>query len=239
MNIILFSADEVQLPLPCGDRRARHILQVLRLTPGASFDAGLVDGPRGKGTLQAVEANALRLSFTWQEEPPPLPPVYLLVGLPRPQTARDILREASSLGVSRIEFVRTEKSETGYARSSVWAPTEIERLVLAGTAQAFCTRRPQVRHGGSLGEAIAALPPAGLRAALDNYEATIPLADVAAPPRASVALALGAERGWSPGEREILRASGFVLAHLGSRVLRTETACIAALALLKAKCGWP
>ncbi|MBP7483295.1 MAG: RsmE family RNA methyltransferase, partial [Lacunisphaera sp.] len=54
----------------------------------------------------------------------------------------------------------------------------------------------------------------------------------------SAVLALGAERGWSAAERTLLRASGFTFTHLGERVLRTETACIAALTLLKAKLGW-
>jgi RsmE family RNA methyltransferase len=47
-------------------------------------------------------------------------------------------------------------------------------------------------------------------------------------------LALGPERGWGPRDREQLRAAGFSLAHLGSRVLRLETAVVAALTLAKA-----
>src|SRR5882757_6396441 len=89
VNIILFRSPEVELPLPRQDPRARHILAVLRRRPGDTFDAGLVNGPRGKGTLVAVEAERLVLSFAWGESPPPLNPLTLLLGLPRPQTARD------------------------------------------------------------------------------------------------------------------------------------------------------
>ena len=53
----------------------------------------------------------------------------------------------------------------------------------------------------------------------------------------SATLALGAERGWSAAERELLLQQGFLFVHLGERVLRTETACIAAITLLKAKLG--
>ncbi|HEY1848006.1 MAG TPA: RsmE family RNA methyltransferase, partial [Opitutaceae bacterium] len=49
-----------------------------------------------------------------------------------------------------------------------------------------------------------------------------------------LALAFGPERGWSGAERDLLRARGFTLAHLGTRVLRTETAVVAALAIAKA-----
>jgi RsmE family RNA methyltransferase len=45
-------------------------------------------------------------------------------------------------------------------------------------------------------------------------------------------LAVGAERGWSGDEREQLRANGFTLKHLGQRVLRVETAVVAALGIL-------
>ncbi|WP_415911029.1 16S rRNA (uracil(1498)-N(3))-methyltransferase [Oleiharenicola sp. Vm1] len=50
-------------------------------------------------------------------------------------------------------------------------------------------------------------------------------------------LALGPERGWGPRDRAQLRATGFAFAHLGARVLRLETAVIAALALAKSARG--
>lgn len=237
MNIILFSASEVQLPLSRNDSRARHILKVLRRRPGESFDAGLLNGPRGKGTLAAVGDEALHLTFVWGPEPPPLAPIHLIIGLPRPQTARDILREGAALGVTSLDFVRTEKAEPGYADSSLWRSREWETLLIAGAAQAFCTRLPAVRHGHSLAEAIDALPSACTRVALDNYESPDPLGRLDLPAPAPVALALGAERGWSAAERGLLLRRGFLSAHLGERVLRTETACIAAVAVLKAKLG--
>jgi len=57
-------------------------------------------------------------------------------------------------------------------------------------------------------------------------------------PPAAVVLALGPERGWSPAERDLLRSEGFALAHLGPRVLRAETAAVAAVAIVKSRLGW-
>src|SRR5450432_406299 len=94
VNIILFHPPEVELPLPRRDPRAVHLLAVLRRRPGDTFDAGLINGPRGKGTLLAINPDHLSLAFAWGAAPPPLGPVSLVIGLPRPQTARDILREA-------------------------------------------------------------------------------------------------------------------------------------------------
>ena len=50
----------------------------------------------------------------------------------------------------------------------------------------------------------------------------------------SLVMALGPERGWGPADREALRAAGFTLVHLGTRVLRVETAVVAALAITRA-----
>ncbi len=236
MNLILFEPAETAVPLPRRDPRAAHILDVLRRRAGDTFDCGLVNGPRGKATLAAVGAEALVLTFAWEAPPPPPPdPITLLVGLPRPQTARDILRDTTALGVAALHFVATEKSEPSYAHSTLWTSGEWRRHLRDGAQQAFNTRLPAVTHGRTLLETLAALPSGGTRLALDNYESPQPFAaaNVAAP----VVLALGAERGWTARDREQLRAHGFTLAHLGPRVLRTETACTAALTLVRARLG--
>jgi RsmE family RNA methyltransferase len=237
VNIILFSPSEVELPLPGSDSRARHILQVLRRKVGDTFDVGLFDGPRGKAELREIgKEGSLSLQFTWGELPPPLAPIRLLVGLPRPQTARDVLREGAALGVTAIDFVRTERGEPSYARSSLWSSREWESLLAAGAAQAFCTRLPAVTWDRSLEDATAASGTEA-RLALDNYEAALPLSQTELQAGASVVLAIGSERGWTETERALLRRRGFLFVHLGKRVLRTETACIAAISLLRAKLG--
>ncbi len=238
MNIILFRPAETDHPLPRRDPRAQHILKVLRRRPGDSFDAGLINGPRGKGTLVSVEQGQLSLAFAWGEPPPPLCPLVLLIGLPRPQTVRDILREATALGVAAMHFIRTERGEAGYANSTLWRSGLWEAYLISGAAQAGCTRLPEVTHGRSLLETIESLPAGAARFALDNYEAQAALTTCNLLGYKSAVLALGAERGWAAAERQLLRQNGFTLVHLGERVLRTETACIAAITLLKAKLGW-
>jgi 16S rRNA (uracil1498-N3)-methyltransferase len=237
VNIILFRPAEVELPLSRSDPRAQHLLGVLRRQPGDTFDAGLINGPRGKGTVVAIEAGRVFMKFEWGVAPPPPPPLTLVVGLPRPQTARDILRDATTLGVAALHFVRTDRGEASYAASSLWQSGAWEECVINGAAQAFCTRLPEVSHGLALAEAITASPPGEIRLAPDNYEAAVALSQVAVPAGRAVVLAIGAERGWSARERVLLREGGFTFAHLGERVLRTETACLAAVTLIRAKPG--
>ena len=235
MNIVLFQRDEIARPLPRDDRRALHILQVLRRETGDTFDAGIVDGPRGKATVTEITPQALTLSFQWLSEPSPAAPIALIIGLPRPQTARAILREAAALGVAALHFVTTDKGDPNYASSSLWLTGEHRRHLIAGAEQAFCTRIPLLTFGTNLATAVSAAPRT-TRIALDNYEASGAFSQIPTfEPR--VTIAVGSERGWSSVEREYLRTEGFALVHLGSRVLRTETACIVAIALTKAKLG--
>ncbi|MBI5771503.1 MAG: 16S rRNA (uracil(1498)-N(3))-methyltransferase [Verrucomicrobia bacterium] len=237
MNLILFEPAETAAPLPRRDPRATHIIEVLRRGTSDSFDCGLVNGPRGKATVEAIGPEAIALSFSWGAAPPPPEPITLIVGLPRPQTARDILRDATALGVGTMHFVRTEKTEPSYAQSTLWSSSEWRRHLLDGAQQAFDTRLPAVTHGRALNETLAALDPGVTRVALDHYEATVPLHVCHCPNDTSVALAIGPERGWSARDREVLRAHGFTLAHLGPRVLRVETAVIAALTLVRSQLG--
>jgi RsmE family RNA methyltransferase len=237
LNLILFEPHEIAAPLPRADPRARHLLDVLRRREGDPFNAGLINGPRGKGRLEKITPAMLIFSFAWGEPPPPLDPIMLLIGLPRPQTARKILQEATALGVGALHFFTAEKAEPSYAQSTLWTSGEWRRHLLAGAEQAFCTRLPELTHGLALAAALEKIPTAATRLALDNYEASAPLGQDQPSAGAPVVLALGSERGWSATERDFLRTNHFSLVHLGSRVLRTETAVVAAVALVKAQLG--
>ncbi len=239
MNLLLFEPDEVAATpsvLPRADPRAEHLIRVLRRAPGDRFDAGIANGPRGKGRLVAIEREILILAFEWSDSPPPpLDSLRVLVGLPRPQTARKLLQETAALGLTGLHFFGAARGEPSYAQSPLWTGPEWRRHLLAGAAQAFDTRLPDVTHAPSLAAALAApvSPPPRTRIALDLYEASQSLGRIAL--AAPVILAFGPERGWSDDERRELRAAGYALAHLGPRVLRLETAVVAAVAVVKAR----
>ncbi len=248
MNLILFGEAEIRHTLDLDDPRAVHILKVLKRRRGEEFDAGIINGPKGKGRLLKIEENRLILEFDLSEQPVELYPVTLITGLTRPQIARRILREATILGINCMEFIATDKGEKSYARSRLWANREYERHLIVGAQQAFTTRLPTVRLFGSLREClshhtaheerIACDKIACDKIALDNYEATTPLREIAPTTTACVLLAVGPERGWSKDERALLRAEGFTLASLGNRVLGTETACVAGISLVLANQGY-
>lgn len=244
MNLILLTPEEaLENGLPGADARAEHIRTVLRATPGGTVRIGVVGGRRGVATLGAVSPEKITWTVAWETGTQGALPLQLLVGLPRPQTARKILQEGASLGFSHLRFFRTEKGDPAYAQSSLWRDGEAEGLLRGGAAQAFTTRVPSLALHDSLENALAAVPEQrGIaRIFLDVYEAAVPLDDAVRGQTGAV-LAIGPERGWSAGERNLLRGASFTGAHLGDRVLRVETACIAAgavaLATMRAWQRW-
>ena len=127
VNLALFEPHELEEPLPRTDRRAQHVLEVLRRKEGDTFDAGLANGPRGRATITKISPQSLSIAFDPVTAAPIAPPITVVVGLPRPQTARDILRDATTLGVGSLHFVHTEKGEGSYAQSTLWSSGEWRR----------------------------------------------------------------------------------------------------------------
>ena len=111
--------------------------------------------------------------------------------------------------------------------------------MLAGLEQSFATQLPELFVHANLTEALTALESVEQTLALDNYEAAKPLDQQLGfgAQNTSLALAIGPERGWTSEEREQLRANGWQFAHLGPRVLRVETASVAAVSLAAARRG--
>lgn len=234
MNLVLLEADEVGRTLPRDDARVDHILKVLRRRVGDSFDAGLVNGALGKATVVAADETGVQISFVAAQKPPALPAITLIVGLPRPATARDILRDATTMGVSAIHFVETERTDPNYVTSKLWIDGEWRRYLLAGAAQAFDTRLPEVTWTKQLEEVLVGAT--GTWLALDNYEASTHLGSFpCGSAETPLTLAVGPERGWAAHDRAVLRAAGAQFVHLGARVLRVEMAVVAALAIWAAK----
>src|SRR4051794_37754180 len=202
MNLILFEPHELETPLIWSDPRAEHITQILHLGVGDEFAAGVIEGAIGKARITSMHEGMMSLAFEWGETPRQLPALTLVIGLPRPPTARKVLNEVTSLGVSAMHFVLTDLGEKNYAQSPLWSSGEWRRHVINGAQQAVDTRLPEVTYARRLTEVIASLPPGGTRIALDNYEASVPLQDVALQP--PITLAIGSERGWSARELQTL-----------------------------------
>ena len=231
LNIFLIKEKVPFLNLPITGGAASHIINVLKASEGDEIDIGTQNGPTGKAILSSISGEELKLVIKWNENHTnDLYPVVLLVGLSRPQTCRKILEQASALGVNRIDFFISDKSEPSYRESRLWKTNEWREKIIKGTEQAFSTFIPGCDVWDSLEECTSQLKSNSLRFAFDNYESVQTLEGLKSwKGRQHYTVAVGAERGWSNQERTFLRENEFSLLSMGPRVLRQETAVVVAL----------
>ena len=229
---MLITADEAKSGLMPADPRARHLRETVGLAVGGTFHVGIENGLRGIATLTKL-APMLAFDVAWEPTAQARLPLTVLVGLPRPQTAKKILHDLASLGVAKIVFFESAKGDPGYLTSSLWKDGEWREHVIKGTEQACSTLVPEVMRVPSLAEALTLVDAAAWKLALDPYEATGAPA-ISAPAKAAV-LAIGPERGFAETERAALRRAGFAFAHLGDRILRVEAAALVGGALMLAQ----
>ena len=234
LNLILLKEKISQIEWSRSDRRYIHLIDVLGVKIGSEIDFGVENGPRGKGTIEHLDSEKIKISFKWN--PPHAPdflPIRLLIGLTRPQTCRKVLEQATAMGVEEFHFFGAEKGERSYALSTLWTSDEWREKIRNGVEQAFASHLPSCMIHENLALAIHELnSQSDIRVALDNYESTTKLTSSFSNQNGRVCLAVGPERGWSPGERNILRATKFKICGLGTRVLRVETAVVSAIGIL-------
>ena len=235
MNIVLFEALDPQNTLGLDDYRAKHIKKILKLKEGDSFKAGVIDTSTGVSTITRLGEKQIEFTYARERPAEPLYPITLLVGMVRPISMRRILREAVSLGVKRLILTPTDTGEKSYIRAGLYTSGEYRSILLDGAMQSGHCRLPEVVFGTSLDEEY---PYQGVKIALDNIEGSISLDRVDMDPENGVTLAVGPERGFSDRERILFKERGFILASFGTRILRTETVCSAAVGVLLSRLGF-
>ena len=243
--MVIVEPDEIGVPIPRGDRRTVHVARVLGKGTGDELSAGIADGMAGTARVESLGDQGMVLSFKPVAEPAPLRPVTLLLGFPRPIQARRILKDITSIGVARVILSGTELGEKSYFKSDFFRGGDCRSALIEGAEQAGNPRLPRVETAWTLARALDLLDaggmPPGARWALDPYRATIGLGQAPLSPADAghgVVLAVGSERGWTDAELDLLAGRGFSMASLGDRILKSETACIAAVSIVLAKLGW-
>ena len=230
-----------QLPLTSGDTLAlspsatRHV-QVLRMQPGESvtlfnsqggeFEARIERMGRGDVTVvvgahRAVERETRRA-------------IHLAIGMPANERMDWLVEKASELGVASIQPVLAQRSvlklqgERAEKKQAHW-----QAVAIAACEQSGRNRVPPVHAVVTLAQWISALghSPRQSWLLLSLAPQSQPISS-AAGGDAPVLLLSGPEGGLTSQEEELAVAAGFQRATLGPRVLRAETAPLAALAAL-------
>ncbi|MDR0576744.1 MAG: 16S rRNA (uracil(1498)-N(3))-methyltransferase [Candidatus Accumulibacter sp.] len=235
------------IPLAAGARvalppaAARHAARALRLAAGDALT--LFDGKGGEYACrvhsrdrEAVVAEVLAWRGVERESPLGL---TLAQALQAGEKMDLTVQKAVELGVGRIAPVVTRRGvvrlegERAKKRAAHWRAVAVSACEQCGR-----NRVPEIADPEDLRDWLGRLPAGGrpTRLLLDP-SASVALAALPAPEAgAAVELLVGAEGGLAPEEIELARAAGFTAVRIGPRVLRTETAGLAALAAIQ--CLW-
>lgn len=226
---------EVSLP----ESAAVHLARVLRLGVGDPCVLFNGDGYDYAARVAALGKRELRVAVNDAvavESESPLQ-VTLLQGIARGEKMDLVLQKATELGVTEVRPLSSQRSEVKLdAARAAKRLAHWRNVVVAACEQSGRATVPSVAAPGSLAEVLAGLPAGGLRLTLDP-EGTLTISTLKVPAGGPVLLAVGPEGGWSPADREQLREAGFQGLRLGPRILRTETAGLAAIAALQAGFG--
>ena len=227
-------AADTEIDLPPGP--ARHV-QVLRLQPGAALV--LFDGRGGEFDAEVARMGRsdvrVRVGAHRDVDRELARSVTLALGMPANERMDAVVEKATELGAAAIVPLVCERSvlrlhgERAQKKQAHW-----RGVAVAAAEQCGRTRLPEVHAVTALAAWLrhATDAPASVRWLLDPGDAT-PLSRLAESlGDEGVLLLSGPEGGFSDAERELALAAGFVAASLGPRVLRADTAPLAALACI-------
>ena len=217
-------------------RPAKHAAQVLRLGAGESLTLFNGDGRDVRAEIETSTRNQVvaRILSVGEPEPAPALAITLALGISRGERMDLAIQKAVELGVSRIQPLFSTRTlvrlngERLTKRTQHW-----QGVVIAACEQSGRRRLPSIATAATLEDWLGQKPTGGLllHHAADNTLTELP------PPQQPVSLLIGPEGGLTPEEREQAQAHGFTPVRLGPRVLRTETAPLAAIAAIQTLWG--
>lgn len=224
----------VQLP----EHASVHLLRVLRLAPGDQVMLFNGDGHDYAARLlsaakRGAEAEVLSRSVVPRESKLH---ITLVQGLARGEKMDLVLQKATELGVAAFVPVFTERTEVKLdAERAAKRMAHWQGVVAAACEQSGRAVLPTITEPVALA-VYAGAGGDGMKLALDP-EGELGLGSLAPVPGENITLVIGPEGGLSSRDLATLRAAGFRGLRLGPRILRTETAGLAALAALQALHG--
>jgi 16S rRNA (uracil1498-N3)-methyltransferase len=221
--------------LTLDEGQSRYLGAVMRLAAGDEL--AVFNGRDGewRARVDQVGKRAVTLQVEAQARPQARgPDLDLVVALVKRARLETIVEKAAELGAARVRLVITERTNADHTR--------VERLQAIAVEAAEQTGRldvPQVLAPEKLDRLIAGWDASRRLLFCDEAGDAKPALDALRDaPAGAWAVLIGPEGGFSPKEREVLRAQAFTTpATLGPRILRADTAAISALTLWQAALG--
>jgi 16S rRNA (uracil1498-N3)-methyltransferase len=221
-----------------GDR-ARYLGKVLRARVGDAVIVFNGEGPEWPGTITRISKNSVGLALGESVEAGTESPlkIHLVQGISRGERMDFVVQKATELGVKRITPVLTEhgvvklKADRAEKRREHW-----QNIAASACEQSGRTRLPLIDTPMPLKNWFGSKPDKVDTELILAPRAATALSSIAAP-ETKICVLIGPEGGFSDAEYQDAEISGFKAVSLGPRVLRTESAAIATLAVLQSLWG--
>jgi 16S rRNA (uracil1498-N3)-methyltransferase len=231
----LINGAEIELD---GDR-ARYLGKVLRARAGDRLRIFNGDGPEWPATIQSLGKNRviLKLGDGFDAGTESALKTHLVQGISRGERMDFVIQKATELGVKRITPVLTEygvvklNGDRAEKRRDHW-----QKIAASACEQSGRTRVPLIDSPLPLKSWFGSKTDKVDAELILAPNAQMPLTHIAAP-ATKVCILIGPEGGFSDIEYDDANAAGFTAVSLGPRVLRTESAALAALAVMQSTWG--
>lgn len=217
--------------------QAAHLARVLRATPGMEADV-VVDGHVFHARITEVTADEVRFALLGEVDADPALPVTLVMSVYKFDRMEWALEKATELGVSAIAPAIAQRTEKHLALAAEKRVERWRRIVHEAAQQSRRSDVPEVAAPVKLSERVKATGGA-VRIVLAEQErattlrqAVVEAMEAAGTELPQLEIAIGPEGGWSQAEETLFATNGWKPVTLGPRILRAETAAIAALAVV-------
>lgn len=235
--------------------RAEHLSRVLRAKPGQIYDI-VANGFLHRAEIITVSDSEVAFILHEELEADAALPIHLLLAVFKFDHFEWAIEKATELGVAHITPILARRTEKHLALAAPKRAERWRRIALESSKQSRRTDIPEIANPTPLAAALTH-ETAPLRILLSEIEQTLTLtaalssfssaATKARVPHPSqshrdgwdvespLALAIGPEGGWTPEEMSLFTQHQWTHVTLGPRILRAETAAIAAIAIASAQ----
>jgi 16S rRNA (uracil1498-N3)-methyltransferase len=217
--------------------QAEHMSRVLRAHPGMEADV-VAGGHVFHAEVVAVSSSEVRFNLISEVQADPALAVTLVLSVYKFDRMEWALEKATELGVAAVAPVIAHRTEKHLALAAEKRAERWRRIVLEAAQQSRRSDVPLILDPEPLTSRVRAASRA-TRIVLAEQERTTTLRHAideavaaAEEEMPTLEIAIGPEGGWAPGEEALFDANGWRAASLGPRILRAETAAIAALAVV-------
>ena len=213
--------------------QAAHLARVLRAQPGQIYDV-VANGFLHRAEIATVSDTEVMFLLHEELEADAALPIHLLLAVFKFDHFEWAIEKATELGVARITPILARRTEKHLALAAAKRVDRWRRIALESAKQSRRTDIPEIADPAPLAEALAR-ETAPIRILLSETEQSLTLAAALnqqpATDNLQLSLAIGPEGGWTAEEMSLFTTHNWTHVTLGPRILRAETAAIAAIAI--------